>query len=499
MGWFALNTWKSLSVRDWIVATASIFAIALVCFGAGLHGRMFGDDFLYLARAVAPDPFWFFTHANPLHPYAYRPIEFGIIWITQDLLPSDPILLHAIQLALHVLLAGGVAKILANLGCGRVGSALAGLYILVSQSAVHAVVSVDTVSQQLETVFGCASLYFLHGSVAGRDRIALGRLGLSVGFFGLTLFGKELGMSLMATFILYLGYRTIRGSIRIREGVVAILPHLLVAAAYMALRKQVGLPSGGFGERPVDFHIGANLLTNPVFALVQVAMPFSSADVFLALKAKAFGSLILPALGATLVLGGPAWGLLLAGRARLGFELAGLFFSSICIAFLMNHISELYVYSALPFLGAYFAIGTVELHRHLDAPKRMVLVVLVAAIVLSNILACRSKTVAMVALGERAAVLTPQVERFLAGAPKQAKIALVNPAPEAGYSVFKQEGFVSISTFPYVYRVLHKREDLDVSIIGFTPAGIGRDSTTIYLTYDHRLQVARYAPVARAN
>lgn len=468
--------------------------LAFICFGAGLEGALFGDDFLYLLRDAAPSPLWFFSNANPLHIYAYRPLEFAFIWITQEWSPDSTLMLHSSQLALHLIAGGMIVWVLRNLGYERRVSVLAGLFLLVSQGTVHAVMSGDTISQQFSAVFGCASLFGLHRSVTVVESSQRIRYqALSSAFFLLSLLGKEVGMSILATMGLYLGYRLLAKKIGFRSVVAAFVPLVLVAVFYMAVRRSMGLPSGQFGARPIDFNLGVNLFVNPILALVQAAMPFSSVDVFLALKGKLLGQIALACAGVGVVLGLPLLGFFWSGRLRQVVELAGLFFSSICVVFLMNHISELYVYSALPFFAAFFAIGINHLRQMLTGRLRFGLYALVIGIVSANIFACRSKVAMMVELGDRAARLRPQVERVLTEAPLNARIVFVNPISEIRYSVYRQEGFTTLSELPHAYKILKNREDLDVAIVGYSDQGVEPTEGVSYYTYDRDLKLVPYS------
>lgn len=489
-----MKTEHDSDLRFLIGCAVAGLVLASICFGAGLDGALFGDDFLYLVREAANSPLWGFTQANPLHIYAFRPLEFATIWISQDLSPASPVVLHAFQVSLHLATALLLVCIARGLGFSRTASALAGAFLLVSQSSVHAVMSCDTVSQQFQALFGCASLYLFHLGVSSgdwRSRLRLG--GLSVVAFLFALLGKEAGVSLLACFGLYLGYRLLTRDIGVRRAVVVLLPHLLVVAAYMSYRRYLGLPSGEFGERPFDFRIGSNLVVNPILALAQAAMPFSSAEVFLAIKARDLGGLVLPSLGTAIVLAMPVLGFVLSGGWRMGAWITGLFFASISVVFLMNHISELYVYSALPFFALFFAVGVDGLIRKTSGSARLVVYGLVVAVVASNIFASRSKTAMMTDLGERASRLRPQVERIMAEAPPGAKIVLVNPFLEPGYSVFRQEGFVVVSELPHAYKTLRKREDLDVAIVGYSDQGVEPTEGVSYYTYDRDLKLVPYS------
>lgn len=450
---------SSVFQKRWLLPLLLIALLGLFAFGPALHGWYFGDDFQYWTHKIASNPLWFFSHKNPLHVYAYRPIEFAALWLLQTVSPDSTLPIHATQLALHLAIGALVIHLVRTTGSSIGVAWLAGAVFVLSQAAVHAVCSLDTLSQLLETLLGLLAIHFLH-----RWTLAPGRHFLVAGSFlcyGLALFSKELSLSLSVSLAVYLGIRVLQRRVGTLQAILALTPHALISVAYLAIRRSLHLPSGGFGDGMYDFNLQQNLVINPLLALVQSAMPMASSDVFLWAKLHwAPGLLVAGSLTAgALFL--PLIGYWKSRRWRLPACLAIGFLTTICIAFLMNHISELYVYSVLPIFGLYFAQGIAHLWR--ETPHRMArsaLALFVGVFLVANTISSHRKAAQVEENGRYARSMMIQLERIIRSAPLHANIVLQETSGSPSYSIYHQRDFMRISYGPGVLCHLLRRGDL---------------------------------------
>lgn len=445
--------------KRWLLPLLLISLLGLFAFGPALHGWYFGDDFQYWTHKIASNPWWFFSHKNPLHVYAYRPIEFAVLWVFQTISPESTLPIHATQLALHLAIGGLVIHLVRTTGSSIGVAWLAGAVFVLSQAAVHAVCSLDTLSQLLETLLGLLAIHFLH-----RWTLSPSRHFLVAGSFlcyGLALFSKELSLSLSVSLAVYLGIRVLQRRVAILQAILAMIPHALISVAYLAIRRSLHLPSGGFGDGMYDFNLQHNLVVNPLLALVQSAMPMASSDVFLWTKLHWIPGLLAAGSLTTGALFLPLIGYWKSRHWRLPAYLAIGFLTTICIAFLMNHISELYVYSVLPFFGWYFAQGIAHLWR--EAPHRMArtaLALFVGVFLVANAVSSHRKSMQVEENGRYARSMMNQLEQIIRSAPPQANIVLQETSGSPSYSIYIQRDFMRISYGPSVLCHLLRRSDL---------------------------------------
>ena len=142
----------------------------------------------------------------------------------------------------------------------------------------------------------------------------------------------------------------------------------------------------------------------------------------------------------------------------------------ICLfpAALLTKVSELYIYNAMPFfallVGIAFGNALMRFNEKVFY-KKVILILFIAALCLSNSYAVYQKVNAMQRNGERANIILKNIIPFVHQIPKGGKLFLLNsPSTLPEYSVFQMNGF-NVLGLNRIYH-LSGRTDFEMKIIG---------------------------------
>jgi hypothetical protein len=136
--------------------------------------------------------------------------------------------------------------------------------------------------------------------------------------------------------------------------------------------------------------------------------------------------------------------------------------------FLMNKISELYLYNMMPFVAIWVGVGLGEqLRRAESRPLAFrALAVGLAVVFTSHAWAIQTKAAGMRQSGDRALSLLAQVPGFVDRVPPDGQLFLLNPATsEQDYSVFRLSGFNPLNKGTHRLNELTDRDDFRTRIV----------------------------------
>lgn len=217
-----------------------------------------------------------------------------------------------------------------------------------------------------------------------------------------------------------------------------VLPIVLVFVIYLVLRDHVSRAEVAFGEERYMFSIGLNVAENLAQFGLAAILPASSVTVFEALhggRVLLLGTLLLAAMAASVAVGLGVWR---SQRLSLAALLGMCAMLALFPTLLLNHISELYLYNALPFVALLVGLGLGGLLESTrPGVMRTALGLALAAFYGGHAAGAWTKADLMRENGERATRIISAITPCIQHAPPGAFIQLVN-SPEARltYSVY---------------------------------------------------------------
>jgi len=134
---------------------------------------------------------------------------------------------------------------------------------------------------------------------------------------------------------------------------------------------------------------------------------------------------------------------------------------------LMNQVSELYLYNAMPFLSVIVGAGLGRLIQVSGTRTTKYLVLTgVGLLFISHVAAIHSKTILMSHNGETATILLNAIQPHLKSIPRNGELVLLNSTShEVEYSVFRMNGFNVLDNGLGRLKQMARRTDFDVKII----------------------------------
>lgn len=450
-----------------LLAFPVALAATLLVYWTGLHAGYYSDDFQFAFDLAPPPSALHFFVENIESNGFYRPIQASVLWWIQDSYGLNGLPVHLLHVLLHAAGAALLAGFLRSSGFSVLQAGIAAALMVVSQANVHAVSSVDTLSQVTATLFGYVAVW-----IAWTRGHTLAGTAWACLLLALALFSKETAASFMPMLGIVLLFRTAQGGLTARAVGTAILrylPYLAIFVAYYLARAQVVAIQPRLGEEAYTIQLGLNLVENAVLFLASALLPVSSVALFQSLKT---GSLALPLAGALLAAAtvlATACGLW-RERERIRFlaGMAVLLVLSMFPMLLLYHVSELYGYNVTPMVYLLAGIGLGRLAEGGKA-ARIFTWVLVAAVVAVNAAAVGHKLALVNANSERAASYYAQLEPLARETPEDGELLLVNRPPDAGtppeYSVFVMNDFNVLEHGTHRIQELLGRTDLTVHLI----------------------------------
>ena len=454
-----------------VLATwALLFAASLVLYWPGLCAGYFSDDLLFFFNAPPRHLFDYFATRGAA-AQAYRPLEAIILTLIQQHFRFETLPIHLLSLGAHAGLCCVVLAAGRRLGLRPFENWTACLFMLVAQVGAPAVLGNDTLSQSASAFFGGLSMLFLY--FLWRDR-GLERAGptwkrwllLSVVAYTISLFFKETALGFLLVALLLIGaiaFEDRAWNARLKTAVTFSFPYGAATLFYGVARLHAGGAISQSGSYQI--HVGVNILRNLAEFSLAAFGPMSTVNGAVAMAMHRTPELVLEAVGWISIVSVMLVGVAVSGRRALALWLVAAAIASLFPAYLLMHVSELYLYNAIPFLALALAIGFGGLwHRGLWG--RLAAVSAAGLLVCGQIYADRQKAELMAQNGRRAAAIYAGIDQYLPGMPPHSRILLVNPdnrTPE--YSVFLLKGFDVVDLGNLRIGPIFGRPDVQVVLI----------------------------------
>ena len=465
--------------RHLFLLGAISLALLLIIYHQALSIPYFGDDFQ-----------WFFPHPLDMvmgnfvrrAPYNewYRPLQTTILASIQFLWGMDTLPIRIIHFVIHVSIGLLIFSALRYWRVGTAAASVAALYFVASQASAYPVAANDMVSQMMGSLFGILTLWLLYKEML-RGKMRFQQAALAVCFFALALFSKEtsagLCVGVFALFMLMAPKPRSLGQ-RILWSCVRSIPFAVVGLLYLGLRTHAASNMPSYGTGIYQIHIGTNILKNLALFAFQSILPFSSAFAAYAV----YGRSLLPLAGIFLITGLLAafwiYAIWNSPRRRLILALLFLAVLSLIPAIFLNHVSESYLYNALPYLMV--VLGFV-IEFYWNEASRKVAVSFAALLLvafIANAIGSMQKAGALADESARSQVLMPQLYPVVSSLPVNGRLYLVNPVSHAfEYSVFAMKGFEPVM-FADPWITYHTRRP-DVALFVLDSAGYS-DSVRVH-------------------
>jgi hypothetical protein len=415
-----------------LVAFLLIVAASTIYWPA-LRTPYFGDNLMCIFPGWPLDLGFFLTH-HGYDAHSFRPLQNLMLAAIQSRFGWETWPIHSIEFLLHICLCGLIFVAARWLGFTMTQAGVATAFAMLWQFAAMAIVALS-VADVGSALFGFASVLVLGSAcqAARGDRRAV-LVGASVFCYVIAAFFKETSAGYLAVIILCLVFWQ-RGSGPMRAARVAALvaPYIAVEAVYFALRIQT------VALRPRDVYVfGANLVRNVGLILVSAVTQVSSVTVATAVHRKNILVLLAVAVLSALTVALAIGGIRKCGRSRLAGFLPVLAFVVLGPVIPLRHVSELYMYAAMPFLALLYGLAMGTLVE--DRRWRMPVGAFIALSLALNAHAANSKARMVDANARRAMAMIDAIRRALPEVPQGGKILLSESPPDYEYSIFVVHG-----------------------------------------------------------
>lgn len=450
----------------WVV----FFCLSIVLYWPGLRGGYFSDDLLFFFYSP-PKHLWEYFAMRGAAAQAYRPLEAIILTAIQQRFWFNTLPIHLLSLAAHAGLACAVLSAARLLGLRASGAVLACGFMLVGQVGAPAVLGNDTLSQSASAMLGAWSALLLGRVWLARrsrpgERIRWKWLLASMALYAGTIFFKETGFGYLAIALLLIAAMALEESEwarRLSTGFVFALPYGCVTVLYWLARLHAGAPTAESGSYRI--HVGLNLLRNLVEFAIAAFGPVSTVNGAVAMEMHKIPDLAFEGLGWLLVVTVMVIGIWISGRRALCGGVLGLAVASLFPAYLLTHVSELYLYNAVPWLALVFGIAFGSIWR-LHLRGKIAVLICVGVWISGEIHADRQKAELMAMNGHNAALVYAGLQPYLRALPHNGEIVLVNPPNrEPEYSVFVLKGFDVVDLGNLRIGPIFGRPDVRVEIV----------------------------------
>ncbi len=453
-----------------LFAAGGLVFLIGVTYASGLDIPYYADDLQLYFPATGMRWFEHFVRTGPTTTF-YRPLQNALLTIIQTSAGMNPLPIHLVTLGLHLVMVGSVYEGGRWLGLSRRGAFLAAAIMGVAQANAAAVLGNDTVSQVGATLFGYLSLRLYGASLqaSGSERVRL--LLFALCSVLASVLWKETGVAFMIPMLCIEGGMAMqkgrRGGFRSAYGAMGRGGLVLaVGAVYATGRAWAGAMSPGFGPDPYQYHIGMNLIRNVVlFGGAAASMVPTTA-----LARWGQTGAIRPVLASLAVSGGVilvvAYGLYRSRRLRTTGGLLGLAAVTLSPVLLLNDISELYVYAAMPALSLLCGIGIDEMVSGATGWKRAGGLLCIVVVLLVQAGGVYQKSVLMDTTGRRTQAVLGEVVQHADLVPPDGTLCVEGtPSSDTtAYSIYRMPGSLPLQFAGPVLRHLTHRPDLSFSI-----------------------------------
>lgn len=469
-----------VGVPWWLPGWALLFGAALALYWPARQAGYFSDDFLFFFTSPPAHLYdYFFRIGSAIH--AYRPLEAIILTATQQHFRFETMPIHLSALACHAGLICLVIAAARKLRLAVADMAIACAVMFFSQVGVPALIGNDTLSQSASAFLGWASVLLLWKGGRNARIFSVLCFGCSL-FFKETAFGFLLAISLL---IAYFSWRKI-------SAMLLLAPYGLMTLLYLLLRHAAGGMLATHGR--YGMHFGVNVVRNLASFGLAALSPVSTVTSAIALTTHHRGVLLLSVLAAGLVVLATVIGISVSKRYHLSLFLAILAVTSLFPTFLLDHVSELYVYNAMPAIALIMGIAFGSLWRWSNLGRAITVSCLVLFLG-GQVLAVRQKSELMALNGRRAARMIASIDGYLPTLPPGSEVDLVRAATgKPAYSVFVLNGFDVLDYGNIRLGAVLGRPDVKINIIEEDQArGLAANEHLLLLGLDQNSSVERYA------
>jgi hypothetical protein len=457
-----------------------LFVIILagyVAYYPGVGIDYYEDDYQDVFNQPSSKILYYFFNNNPDKNF-YRPIEASFLAFVQTYFGLNTAPIQLTQIGMHALLAWFIFIFILKKRFTFAQATIGSVFFLLSQANAMAVLSNDTLSQIGSTFFGWVSMFSIYLFLENRKSPEGGRQKeskyhiyyiASIAAFLFTLLSKETGISFFLLIAaLTLIYATKMGKDgRRKQFLLDILPFLIVLFLFLVIRSVVAKAQPHFGSDRYALHFGSNVVINLIELFALAFIPASSVDFITSILQRHIISMFLFFCSGSILIILTFYNLTKKNNHNLTLLLFGFSVIALFPTFILNHISELYVYNAMPVISILTGLGLGRLYEATNraTTRRAVILCLFAVLLISHVSALRSKAYLMKENGKRATELLNQIKPFLPNIPLDGMLVLVNPSPtDIEYSVFKINGFNVLSRSRRIQQ-LSNRYDIKVTII----------------------------------
>ena len=471
----------------WLPAWTILFCAAVALYWPALHAGYFSDDFLFFATNPPAHLYdYFFRVGAAIH--AYRPLEAIILTVTQQHLRFETLPIHLLALACHAGLVCVVVAAARLFRLGTVETVIAAAVMLFAQVSAPAVLGNDTLSQSASAFLGALSAFLFWR----RHRAGF----LSVLALGAGLFFKETALG----FLLVIGILATWPALqqpawkqRVVKATTLLLPYGLMTLVYFACRHLAGGMMSTHGRYGI--HVGLNVFRNLVSFGLAAFSPVSTVTSAIALATHHKAVLLLTVVSAGIIVAVTAAGVLRTKRRMLCCCLAVLAVASLFPTFLLEHVSELYAYNAIPFVALIVGVGFGAIWRWNNF-GRAVAGILIALFLIGQTLASRQKAALMTLNGRRAAQMISTIDSYVRQLPPHSQVDLIRAATNApAYSVFVLNGFDVLDYGNIKLGAVLGRPDVRIDIVEEDQArGLTPNDHLLLLGLDKNSSIERYTP-----
>jgi hypothetical protein len=447
----------------------------MIVYWPARHGPSFGDDFMWIFPGWPVDPVYFFTHLG-YDPHSYRPLQSFMLALIQRHFGWEAWPIHLLAFVLHACLCGLIFIAARRLRFSLMHAGIATAFAMLWQFASSAVVRYDSFSQLGVALFGASSVFVLwsaHLSASRGRRMAF--MAGSLLFSAIAMLFKETGAAFLVVNILCMIFWN-GNSKRVRL-VALVAAYIVMIAAYFALRSQV------HALRPADvYYFGRNITQNIGVLVVSAVATVSSVTTATAVHNRDVPVLLIIILLSALSVVLTVAGIRKSGRGSLAGCLLVLAFVALVPVMPLPHVSELYLYNAMPFLALTFglAMGTLIDQRCWRTPAAGFVMLWLAL----NAQAVHSNAEMVADNGRRAMKVMDVIQHVLPTVPHNGRILLVHSPARLDYSIFLADGFGVMDVGAFRVGELLGRPDVEVQLVRPAQAQLlAQDSRNLIFTF----------------
>jgi hypothetical protein len=467
-------SWSIVSIRNMGVIRLIIAIIVLAIYLPVADAPYFADEYEYVFIGRQVDSIYLLTHTSPMNLIGFRPLQAVFLYGVQSAFGLETWPVRVMHIAMHMATVLLVLHIAKGLGFTLLQSAIAAIYIAVSQIGTHPIVNNDTLSQLGGTFFTLLSGWYTYTAVFhdGSPSSSTNRLRMAGAVLScaLALLMKETSVAaplLVGSILVYREYAfrdtLYAGAKRV---LLLILPFLVVTVTYIFARTAAGALQPELGSGYHNLHFGLNNLTNFAQLLFATIVPVSTVSVYFARFDGDILSLLFAVVLSLGIIAAVAYGLIHEPQRRLLWALAVSLVISTVPAVGMHRVSELYAYNVLPFLSIIVGVG---LGRFISSQGQrlfqVVAVSIAVAVILANAAIAVDKGSQIQTNGHRAMSQLTQLRSTIKTLPHRAKLMLVGDKPDIrSYSIFVQSDLPHTRLLAMTALTIEKRSDVLVYV-----------------------------------